>query len=83
MCLFVLGICHKSCIISTILCVIGNFNVTDQLCLNWLLVVQSLRHVPLCSPWTAACQASLSYVISQSLLADLVFKNSPKDCREM
>ena len=82
MSLFILEICHKSCIISTILCVIGNFNVTDQLCLNWLLVVQSLSRVWLCNPWTAACQASLYYVISQSLLTDMVFKNSPKDCSE-
>ena len=32
------------------------------------IVVQSLSHVPLfVSPWTAACQASLSFTISQSL----------------
>ena len=37
----------------------------------WLLkifVVQSLSHVGLCDPWTAAHQASLSFTISQSLL---------------
>ena len=30
--------------------------------------VQSLSHVRLCDPWTAAHQASLSFAISQSLL---------------
>ena len=33
------------------------------------VVVQLLSHVPLCvTPWTAACQASLSITVSQSLL---------------
>ena len=33
------------------------------------VVVQSLSHVQLCSnPWTATCQASLSFTISRSLL---------------
>ena len=34
-----------------------------------IVVVQSLSHVQLlATPWTAACQASLSFTISQSLL---------------
>ena len=34
-----------------------------------IVVVQSLSRVPLLStPWTAACQASLSFTISRSLL---------------
>ena len=32
------------------------------------VVVQSLSHVQSATPWTAACQASLSFTISQSLL---------------
>ena len=37
--------------------------------LKRLVAVQSLSHVPLfVIPWTAACQASLSLVISRSLL---------------
>ena len=33
------------------------------------VAIQSLSHVqPFASPWTAACQASLSFIISQSLL---------------
>ena len=36
-----------------------------------LVVVQSLSHVWLSeTPWTAACQASLSFTISRSLLGD-------------
>ena len=36
---------------------------------NFLVVVQSLSHVQLfATPWTTACQASLSFTISQSLL---------------
>ena len=36
---------------------------------NNMVVVQMLSHVPLfATPWTAACQASLSFTISQSLL---------------
>ena len=36
---------------------------------HWLVVVQSLSHVHLfVTPWTAECQASLSFIISQSLL---------------
>ena len=44
---------------------LGPFHV-----LPWLLfVVQSLSHVQLfATPWTAAGQASLSFIISQSLL---------------
>ena len=40
------------------------------MCVNCILtVVQSLSHVWLfATPWTAACQASLSFIISQSLL---------------
>ena len=35
----------------------------------WVVFVQSLRHVQLfLTPWTEACQASLSFTISQSLL---------------
>ena len=35
----------------------------------WVVFVQSLRHVQLfVTPWTEACQASLSFTISQSLL---------------
>ena len=35
----------------------------------FIVVVQSLSHVPLfATPWTAACQASLSFTNSQSLL---------------
>ena len=38
-------------------------------------VVQSLSHVQLfVTPWTAACQASLSYTISQSLLKLISFE---------
>ena len=36
--------------------------------LVYFVVVQSLRHVQLCDPWTAAHQASLSFAISWSLL---------------
>ena len=32
------------------------------------VVVQSPSHIWLCNPWTTACQASLSSIISQSLL---------------
>ena len=39
-------------------------------------VVQSLSHVQLfVTPWTAACQASLSYTISQSLLKLISFES--------
>ena len=34
----------------------------------WFVVVQSLICVRLCNPWPAACQASLSFTISRSLL---------------
>lgn len=34
--LFVLGLYHKSYCISTVLCITGNFNATEQLGLNWL-----------------------------------------------
>ena len=37
--------------------------------IDWILVVQLLKHVRLFpTPWTAACQASLFFTISQSLL---------------
>ena len=40
-----------------------------DLLLTWLLVVQSLSQVQLfATPWTVACQASLSFTIAQSLL---------------
>ena len=40
-----------------------------DLLLTWLLVVQSLSKVQLfATPWTVACQASLSFTIAQSLL---------------
>ena len=36
---------------------------------HWLVVVQSISHVHLfVTPWTAECQASLSFIISRSLL---------------
>ena len=36
---------------------------------QWLVVIQSLSHVLLfATPWTAACQAILSFTISWSLL---------------
>ena len=36
---------------------------------SWQIVVQSLSHVQLfATPWTAACQASLSFTVSRSLL---------------
>ena len=43
---------------------------TDQYLSQWrVVVVQSLSHVQLfVTPWTAACQASLSFTISWSLL---------------
>ena len=38
-------------------------------CYCLVVAVQSLSHVQLfATPWTAACQASLSFTISQSLL---------------
>ena len=37
--------------------------------MRWQLAVQSLTHVQLfVTPWTAACQTSLFFTISQSLL---------------
>ena len=37
--------------------------------LSWLQIIQSLSHVQLfVTPWTAACQVSLSFTISWSLL---------------
>ena len=33
-----------------------------------VVIVQLQSRVRLCDPWTAACQASLSFTISQSLL---------------
>ena len=43
--------------------------VTGDLCLGQLVVVQLLRVSDfLRPPWTAACQASLSFTISRSLL---------------
>ena len=42
----------------------------DKIFINLILIssVQSLKHVPLfATPWTAACQASLSFIISWSL----------------
>ena len=47
------------------------FNIFKSICLslNISVVVQSLSHVRLfVTPWTAAYQASLSFIISQSLL---------------
>ena len=42
---------------------------TKELCFYIAVVVQSLSRVWLCgTPWTATCQASLSFIISQSLL---------------
>ena len=39
------------------------------MCIYSWIVIQSLSHVQLfAAPWTAACQASLSFTISQSLL---------------
>ena len=44
--------------------------------MNTFVVVQSLSHVLyLVTPWTAACQASLSYSISQSLLKLMSIKS--------
>ena len=44
--------------------------------MNIFVVVQSLSHVLyLVTPWTAACQASLSYSISQSLLKLMSIKS--------
>ena len=56
---------------NTLICV---FRAQDSLvtisnCHLWLIVVQSLSHVLLfVTPWTAACQASLSFTISWSSL---------------
>ena len=42
---------------------------TSEDTVKTIIVVQSLNHVRLFgTPWTAACQASLSFTISQSLL---------------
>ena len=57
-------------------CSRGSSWLRDWTCfLHWqavhflILAVQSLSHVPLfATPWTAACQASLSFTISQSLI---------------
>ena len=52
-----------------ILCVEANTQQILQTLCNEFVVVQSLCHVWLFAiPWTAACQASLSFTISQSLL---------------
>ena len=50
---------------------IGSFGLHSTLFLVWYVQfssVQSLSHVWLCDPWTAACQASLSITNSWSLL---------------
>ena len=52
------------------------FNIA-QCTRNWLILrsVQSLSHVQLCDPWTAACQDSLSITNSQSLLKLMSIKS--------
>ena len=40
----------------------------QRFCFSIPVVIQSLSHVWLCDPWTTACQASLSFTKSQSLL---------------
>ena len=48
----------------------------EKFCSNILLSVQSLSHVPtLSTPWTAACQASLSVASSRSLLKLMSIKS--------
>ena len=45
------------------------FLVSTNVTMIHLVVVQSLSCIQLfATPWTAACQASLSFIISQSLL---------------
>ena len=44
-------------------------NLSVMIWCSLIFIVQSLRHVQLfVTPWTAACQASLSFTISHSLL---------------
>ena len=46
-----------------------NLNKKIKLCVCVVVVVQLLSHVRLLvTPWTAACQASLSFTVSQNLL---------------
>ena len=46
----------------------GSFHFSWNLLFHFAVVVWSLSHVQLSeTPWTAACQASLSFTISQSL----------------
>ena len=46
--------------------------INFDICLTWFSSIQSLSHVQLfVTPWTAALQASLSFIISQSLLKPL------------
>ena len=47
----------------------SNFSHSTNIIIHFIVVVQSLSHVQLFEiPWTAACQASLSFTISQSFL---------------
>ena len=47
----------------------GGFPVRSKGKINRILILQSLSSVrPFATPWTAACQASLSFTISWSLL---------------
>ena len=54
---------------------IEKLHKSPQFCVNFV-VVQSLNHVWLfATPWIAACQASLSFTISQSLLKLMSIKS--------
>ena len=54
------------CTTELLCCIPETNNIVDQLL---IVVVQSLSHVRLfVTPWTAVCQASLCFTISQSLL---------------
>ena len=47
---------------------VDSLHLSHQRSSQRTVVVQLLSCVQLCTPWTAACQASLSFTISQSLL---------------
>ena len=59
---------------------VGHNLVTDHACISQFSLVQSLSRVRLfATPWTAACQASLSITNYQSLLK-LMFIESVMPC---
>ena len=68
--------CLGGVLLSSYLCFEGwNYIKNSDYFLYKYVVVQSLKlRLPLCDPWAAACQVSLSFTICRSLLKPMSFE---------